>query len=167
MMRHTALLPALALAFAMAMTWACAGPKSREGSLPPGAEVVANNYRTTEQKLYSQFQKWKGTPYRNGGLSHSGVDCSGLVQLTYRDLFGMSLPRTVREQVKTGKGVSQRNLRPGDLVFFKTGIFQRHVGIYLDSRTFMHASSGSGVTISSLDSRHWSRRFWKARRLLD
>jgi cell wall-associated NlpC family hydrolase len=167
MVRQVSFLPALALAFVMAMIWACAGPSIREGVLPPGAEAVENNYRTTEQKLYSQFQKWKGTPYRSGGLSRSGVDCSGLVQLTYRDLFGMSLPRTVREQVKTGKRVRQRDLRAGDLVFFKTGIFQRHVGIYLDSRTFMHASAGSGVTISSLDSRHWSRRFWKARRLLD
>ena len=167
MMRKTALLPALALACALAMAWACAGPKGRGGALPPGAEPIENNYRTTEQKLYSQFQQWKGTRYRSGGLSRSGVDCSGLVQITYRDLFGMSLPRTVRKQAGAGKGVRQRDLRAGDLVFFKTGIFQRHVGIYLDSRTFMHASSGSGVTISSLDSRYWSRRYWKARRLLD
>jgi cell wall-associated NlpC family hydrolase len=64
-----------------------------------------------------------------------------------------------------GKKVSQNNLKPGDLVFFKTGLFSRHVGIYLDKRKFLHASTSVGVTISSLDNQYWKKNYWKSVRI--
>lgn len=162
--------PRLAAVFLILMILAppgCARRGGREGKLPPGAQPVESDYRTTEQKLYSLFQEWKGTPYRSGGLSKGGVDCSGFVYRAYRDRFAITLPRTVKLQSGEGARISRRELRAGDLVFFKTGFFQRHVGIYLEDGSFMHASSGRGVTMSNLDGGYWSRRFWKARRLLE
>ena len=117
------------------------------------------------EALKKHFTSWKGTRYRYGGLSRKGIDCSGFTLLTYKELFGMSLPRTVREQVKKGKKVQKTSLRPGDLVFFKTGVFQKHVGIYLQNEQFMHASRSRGVMISRLDNIYWKKRYWHAKRI--
>ncbi len=68
--------------------------------------------------LREYFKRSQGTRYRHGGLSKEGVDCSGFILLTYQELFGVALPRTVREQVKKGKKVPRASLKPGDLVFF-------------------------------------------------
>lgn len=126
-------------------------------------QQALNEART--EALKKHFASWKGTRYRWGGLSRKGIDCSGFTLLTYKQLFGMSLPRTVREQVKKGKKVQKTSLRPGDLVFFKTGIFQKHVGIYLQNEQFMHASRSNGVMISRLDNVYWKKRYWQAKRI--
>ncbi len=115
--------------------------------------------------LRQYFASWKGTHYRLGGLSRKGIDCSGLTLLTYKELFGRELPRTVREQVKQGRKIPKTALQAGDLVFFKTGNFQRHVGIYLEEDLFIHASRSRGVMISSLNNVYWQKRFWQAQRL--
>lgn len=111
------------------------------------------------QLLYQQHYLWHGTPYRMGGNSRSGIDCSAFVQVTYRDVFGIDLPRRTDEQVRVGTPISKSELQPGDLIFFREG---RHVGIYLENRTFLHASTRRGVIISSLDNNYWAQRFWRA-----
>jgi len=98
-------------------------------------------------------------------MSKEGVDCSGFVVLTFRDRFDVVLPRSTRDQAERGVRVRQRSLRSGDLVFFKTGFFSRHVGIYVGQRTFLHVSGKKGVTMSSLDNRYWSRKYWQSRRV--
>lgn len=120
---------------------------------------------TVTKKLYGQLERWRGTRYRLGGLGQKGIDCSGLSYVVYRDLFSEHLPRTTDEQMKVGHAVKRRALAPGDLVFFKTGMFQRHVGIYVKDGMFLHASRSSGVRLSSLDNDYWRNRYWKARRL--
>lgn len=117
------------------------------------------------EALREYFTSWQGTRYRYGGLSRKGVDCSGFTLLTYREFFKKSLPRTVREQVEEGTKISKASLQAGDLVFFKTGIYQKHVGIYLEDDFFIHASRSNGVMISSLSNRYWQKRFWQAQRL--
>ena len=116
--------------------------------------------------LLSQYDEWKNVRYRPGGLSKRGVDCSGFVFLTFNDEFGIRLPRSTTEQVRAGRSISQRELVPGDLVFFKTGKTTRHVGIYIEGRRFLHASTEKGVMISSLDDRYWSRAYWTSIRVL-
>jgi cell wall-associated NlpC family hydrolase len=64
-----------------------------------------------------------------------------------------------------GQAINKGQLRAGDLVFFKTGLFTRHVGMYIDSGEFLHASTSNGVTISSLDDSYWRRTYWKAQRI--
>ena len=138
--------------------------------LPPVKSVSTSGsasnsrYIDTRKALGTFYRDWKGTPYRMGGMSKRSVDCSALTVIAYRDIFGVSLPRTVDDQARVGSYVAQHALKPGDLVFFKTGFFQRHVGIYLEDRRFIHASSSNGVMISRLDEPYWSRKYWKATR---
>lgn len=122
------------------------------------------NEQVTEA-LRQYFASWQGTRYSLGGLSRKGVDCSGLTLLTYKEVFGRDLPRTVREQAEKGAKIPKAALQPGDLVFFKTGAFQRHVGIYLQEDLFFHASPSKGVMISSLNNAYWQKKFWQAQRL--
>jgi cell wall-associated NlpC family hydrolase len=112
-----------------------------------------------------QHHEWHGTPYRYGGLSKHGVDCSGFVYLTFRNMFSISLPRSTEQQSNTGVHISQTQLHAGDLVFFRTGFSKTHVGIYLDKRRFLHASTSKGVMISNMDNAYWRDKFWKAQRI--
>ena len=133
---------------------------------PPPSDYVGNCAPSLNSDLLlQQYAAWQGTRYRVGGLSHKGIDCSGFVYLTYQKLLGVELPRSADRQAVLGKKIPTRELRTGDLVFFKTGRRGRHVGIYLDQGRFIHASTTKGVTISSLSDRYWSRKYWKATRL--
>lgn len=117
-------------------------------------------------RLESAAQDWEGVPYRLGGTSRRGIDCSFYVRTVMGDLFAEDLPRTTREQVLRGTPVKKEALLPGDLVFFKTGRSMRHVGIYLGNGTFTHASSSRGVMNSRLDDPYWVRTYWTSRRVL-
>ncbi|MFT5450170.1 MAG: cell wall-associated NlpC family hydrolase [Gammaproteobacteria bacterium] len=119
-----------------------------------------------QSRLLAHHATWRGTPHEWGGLTRKGVDCSGYIWHTYRDLFEQSLPRTTRGQVQLGQRVSRSQLREGDLVFFKIGPGRRHAGIYVGNGRFAHASYSKGVTISALNNTYWKRRYWQSRRLL-
>ncbi len=99
-------------------------------------------------------------------MSHRGIDCSGLTVLAYRNLFALDLPRTASEQARTGQRVPRNTMRPGDLIFFKTGASQKHVAIFLRGQSFLHVSEIKGVIISRLDNYYWKGRFLEARRVL-
>jgi len=101
-----------------------------------------------------------GRPYRYGGASPDrGFDCSGLVEYVFGRV-GLRVPRDTRGQIAAARSLSRARLRPGDLVFFKTGWRQLHVGILVEDDRMVHApSSGGAVEIVSLDSPYWSRRF--------
>jgi len=117
------------------------------------------------KKLLDQFNAWKGTGYRSGGMSRRGIDCSGFVYITFRDRLGVRLPRTTAHLARAGKRISRAAMAPGDLVLFKTGWYGRHVGIYVGDFRFIHVSKSEGVTVSSLHNGYWARRFWMARRV--
>ncbi len=136
--------------------------KQNSSSVQPLSEKSPS----TIDNLYQQYSNWRGTPYRYGGLSRGGVDCSGFVLQTYKSLFNIRLPRSTKDQVSRGKRVYINQLSAGDLVFFKTGRNIRHVGIYLEKGKFVHASSSKGVTVSSIYSGYWKKNYWQARRLL-
>lgn len=123
------------------------------------------NASEIESRLRGQYSLWRGVDYRLGGLSKSGVDCSGFVMLTFRDKFAINLPRTTELQASLGKSIRQKNIQAGDLLFFKTAIFTRHVGIYMGDGRFLHASTSQGVTVSHLDNPYWKSSYWLARRL--
>lgn len=115
--------------------------------------------------LYEQYREWKGVPYRDGGESRNGVDCSGFIQLTFREQFAVQLPRDTGSQAQLGRSVSSRQLRPGDLVFFNIDKQTRHVGVVVEKNKFLHASTSKGVMISDLNQPYWQRSYWQARRL--
>ena len=117
-------------------------------------------------RIMDQYASWKGVRYRLGGDTKRGIDCSAFVQRTFREQFGLDLPRSTSEQQGTGKEISRSRLRPGDLVLFRAGSTGRHVGIYLGNDNFVHASTSSGVMISSLNEDYWKKRYREARRVL-
>ncbi len=117
--------------------------------------------------LRKEYAYWRGTPYRLGGNSKKGIDCSGFVQNVFNDSFNVKLPRTTATQVKEGFLVYKNQLQVGDLVFFKTGWRTRHVGIYIGDDKFIHASTSKGVMTSSLNNVYWKKKYWQSRRILE
>ncbi len=114
------------------------------------------------------INKWLGTPYRYGGQSISGIDCSALSQKYYKFVFNKSIERTSINQFRAGQVIRKSELELGDLVFFKnvrSNSSIDHVGIYLKENKFLHASTSSGVMISSLNQTYYKKRFVAARRL--
>ncbi|GAA0484542.1 C40 family peptidase [Tatumella punctata] len=136
-------------------------------SRAPAPDARLSDPVKVTRQLSQQLSQWHGTPYRLGGLSRRGVDCSGFVYLTFRNRFDLQLPRTTRQQSRLGTRIKKSELRPGDLVFFKTGWGQDglHVGIYDRDNLFIHASTSRGVMRSSLDNVYWRKVFWQARRI--
>ncbi len=108
----------------------------------------------------------RGAPYRYGGDTPRGFDCSGLVYYSFRQV-GVWLPRTARGQSGIGRAVSRRDLRKGDLLFFyEDGHPYGHVGIYVGHGLFVHAPApGQRVGLGSLRNPYWRSRFTFARRL--
>lgn len=119
------------------------------------------------QALLEQHQRWAGTPYRIGGTSEQGIDCSALVRNVFLDTFNLELPRTTGDQVHEGRPIDRQELQAGDLVFFRPPGQYNHVGIYVGDGRFLHASSSKGVMISRLDNSYWLRYYWQARRALE
>jgi len=126
----------------------------------------ATKQTSTQKRLAKHFRSWQRTPYRLGGNSKRGVDCSGFVKITYQDVFAKSIPRTTKLLARVGKSISPKNLKFGDLVFFKTSRKVRHVGIYIGRGKFIHASTSRGVMQSNLDSIYWKKHYWMAKRIL-
>lgn len=119
-------------------------------------------------KFWQEIRNWQGVPYRHGGITDSGIDCSGFAMRLYESLYGIQLPRTTADQIKTGIAISEKSLKPGDLIFFKFRNDTGHVGIYLGNGRFTHASpKKKGITISSLDNPYWKSRYRAARRILE
>ena len=114
------------------------------------------------QRVVEIARKQVGTPYRFGGTSPSGFDCSGLVRYVYAQV-GVSLPHNAAKQYRYGSPVSRDRLEPGDLVFFDR---LRHSGIYIGGGRFIHArQTGKHVSIASLDDGWYAESWVGARRL--
>lgn len=110
--------------------------------------------------------KYKGVPYKFGGTTPKGFDCSAYVQYVFGK-HDAKLPRTADAQVLDGIFVLKNKLKPGDLVFFTTyAAGASHVGIYAGSGKFWTASSSRGVVLDSLDSDYWKSHYYGARRVL-
>lgn len=125
----------------------------------------------TINKLIHEAESYIGTPYRLGGTTRRGIDCSAFMQKIYES-EGIELPRVSRSQADVGVPVSRGELQKGDLIFFSTTSRTRvtHVGMVYDVTpdgkvSFIHASSSRGVMVSDLDQSYWAKRYRLARRI--
>ena len=127
-------------------------------------------YTNSAQDLILKGLELVGINYRRGGTDpDNGLDCSGFVQIVFKDAVGMLLPRTAREQSEIGNVVDKNELKAGDLVFFNT--MRRtfsHVGIYLGDNRFLHAPrSGAEIRVEDMSQGYWVKRYNGARRVVE
>lgn len=130
------------------------------------AHLEIDNIIVTSQ-LLSAYEGWKGVKYLWGGTTHKGIDCSALTRAIFKEVFGYTLPRVSVDQVKKGKKVSNEDLRPGDIVFFRPNNRYNHVGVYIGNSLFINASSSNGVVISSLNNSYWKKYYKYSVRIED
>ncbi|MDR1500715.1 MAG: C40 family peptidase [Tannerellaceae bacterium] len=113
-------------------------------------------------RLYTVASSWLGAPYRFGGMSRRGVDCSGFAIILYSEVYGRRLASSSAGILKNNcKKIRRSTLREGDLVFFRTDNGSRktpnHMGVYLKNNKFVHASTSRGVIVSSLGEPYYTR----------
>jgi len=130
--------------------------------------LAGKSGRLNTDKLNGAVNRLIGTPYRFGGDSERGIDCSAFTRRVYRGQ-NVELPRNSREQARVCTSVAYSSVRTGDLIFFDTSINSgiSHVGVYLGGGTFAHASSSHGVTKSSLKEKYYVKRFVKGGRVFN
>jgi cell wall-associated NlpC family hydrolase len=140
-----------------------------ESAKPVEELSLFERYTNSAQDLILKGFELIGINYRFGGTNpDTGLDCSGFVQLVFKEAIGMLLPRTAREQSEVGTVIDRHELKAGDLVFFNTMRHAfSHVGIYLGDNRFMHAPrTGAEVRIEDMRQNYWLQRYNGARRLL-
>lgn len=186
LLKNTLNIKQLAIALAASvLVVSCGSSKKVSASRKSGTKTVAKSENL--RKLDSTFdgkvprsisdilkdaEKYLGTPYKFGGNTSSGFDCSGFTVKVFEE-NDFSLPRRSSDQAVAGKNIDIRDVKPGDLLFFATGGGSRvsHVGIVHDigpdgEVKFIHASTSKGVIISSLNEKYWNKAYLHAQRVL-
>ncbi len=134
-------------------------PASQPKELPPSS-FHFSLLDFSEEQLQEEMKEYIGIPYRSGGISPRGMDCSGFAKTIYANLFGIQLPHSSAAQFSSQRlqNIDEDELQTGDLVFFSRKKRINHVGVYLGDGNFIHATNGQGITVSSLDDQHWKSR---------
>ncbi|CAH0204937.1 C40 family peptidase [Chryseobacterium sp. Bi04] len=173
------------LMIASAFVISCGSSKSVSAHKKSGSKTVAKseNLRRLDSKfdgkvprsandILKDAEKYIGTPYKFGGNTSSGFDCSGFTVKVFEE-NAFTLPRRSSDQADAGKNIDITDVKPGDLLFFATAGGSRvsHVGIVHDigpdgEVKFIHASTSKGVIISSLNEKYWNKAYLHAQRVL-
>lgn len=153
------LLPAIALLF---LITSCGSSKN----------TYKSPSKSKADRIINQAQAFAGTPYKWGGTTRKGMDCSGLIYVAFQK-ENITLPRVSRDMATKGKPVKKSAIKKGDLVFFNTNKNSQkinHVGLVTQVKAgviyFMHATTSKGVLTSSLEERYWKSTYSEARRVL-
>lgn len=152
----------------------CRGDKGATTSVSKEDEALKKKYagmigvtekEITNLKLYRFVDSWYGTPYKYGGKTKDGVDCSGFASALLKEVYGINLAGSANSMYEASETVKEKDLKEGDLVFFKINSKKvSHVGVYLQNRHFVHASSSRGVVIDCLDEAYYTKYFFKGGR---
>lgn len=128
---------------------------------------VPLNYNSNA-RLYTELNKWLGTPHLRRSRGKGGIDCSGLVKTIYQSVYGVELTGSSHDMSRQAIPIKPEELKEGDLVFFRIYNPSRidHVGIYLGNDRFIHTSSSRGVVVDQLSSPYFRRRLVKTGRML-
>jgi cell wall-associated NlpC family hydrolase len=139
------------------------------GITPPNNQ---NNNASKVNQLLNEARKYIGTPYRTGGTTTSGMDCSGFTMMAFKSI-GVNLPRVSGDQTAVGQAIAKNQLQAGDLLFFATTTPNRinHVGIVASVESngnvkFLHASSSRGVMEANMSLDYWQKAYMTARRII-
>lgn len=172
------LLTALLLALASLSLGSCSSNKAssksstsatyKKPAKPAKQDVSLEGLTGSERTLVSEARSWLGTPYKYGGNTRDGVDCSGFVYHVYRNSLDISLPRNSTRQHEYCSKVKRDDLATGDLVFFATNKGSRkvsHVGLYVGDGKMIHASTRRGVIVQDLSDDYYTKAYVGAGRV--
>ncbi|RXG22842.1 MULTISPECIES: C40 family peptidase [Leeuwenhoekiella] len=136
------------------------------------SEIEVADENRLRYNIINNARQFEGTPYKYGGTTDSGMDCSGLVYTAFLQ-ESVSIPRVSRSMAQEGERVAADNVTPGDLLFFVTGRKSKHinhVGLVVDvlpgQVLFIHSSTSQGVIVSSLNEGYWNNAFKEARKYM-
>lgn len=145
----------------------CSTSKSAQ-SRPQRLDHAVSVSSGQRQRLVNEARKWIGTPYRHGGATRSGSDCSGFVMALFGDVYGIKLPRSSWQQRDYAIPIETDQVVPGDLLFFATGSQRNrvsHVGVYVGSGLMVHASPSKGITEARITDAYFKKTFHSAGRV--
>ncbi|MGO4707822.1 C40 family peptidase [Chryseobacterium sp. 2TAF14] len=143
-----------------------------KNSLKNSEIAKAIKHNKTIDNILAEAQTYLGTPYRYGGTTRNGIDCSAFVLSVFGAAAGLTLPRVAASQSQEGEAIDKENLQKGDLIFFSHGKRISHVGIVEDVTEegevkFIHAATSKGVMISSLNDSYWGPKYRFAKRVIN
>lgn len=138
-------------------------PKTAE---KPPVKPDAGKTGIANTSLKKEVDQWLGVPYKYGGTTKQGVDCSGFCGNVFKNVYQVTLGRSAQDIYDQSKPVARTGLKEGDLVFFKINSSRvSHVGIYLSDNKFVHASTSRGVMISDLGEAYWTKYYFASGRV--
>jgi len=144
------------------------GSSGAERPASNGTAVKSQSSTNSTIRFGRILQEYLGKPYAGRSRFDSGLDCSLFTGEVFKKYAKIQLPRKSEDQFQSGASVNGHDLQFGDLVFFQTdGKAVSHVGVYVGHNEFIHASSSSGVILSGMNEKYWSKRFVGARRVLE
>lgn len=143
-----------------------------KNSLKNSEIAKAIKHNKTIDNILAEAQTYLGTPYRYGGMTRKGIDCSAFVLSVFGAAAGLTLPRVAASQSQEGEAIDKENLQKGDLIFFSHGKRISHVGIVENVTEegeimFIHAATSKGVMISSLNDSYWGPKYRFAKRVIN
>jgi lipoprotein Spr len=143
-----------------------------KNSLKNSDIAKAIKHNKTIDNILSEASTYLGTPYRYGGMTRKGIDCSAFVLSVFGAAAGLTLPRVAASQSQEGEAIDKENLQKGDLIFFSHGKRISHVGIVENVTEegevmFIHAATSKGVMVSSLNDSYWGPKYRFAKRVIN
>ena len=155
------------LLLSMSLLWRCSSNWAPRSYYEDYVNLDSQKSPAIKENIKTEIKRFYGAPYKWGGSTPAGTDCSGMVMTIYKNASNIQLPHNADMMFKTTEQISTRELAFGDLVFFSSdgGARATHMGMYIKDGYFVHASSSRGVVLSLLRDKPYRKQFIGARRV--